>query len=93
MCRPGASPEDQTRLKEIRDAIVAEKNVDAALLPDALIGLLGASAGCELGPVAAVVGGMLAAELIKAASLKDKPHNNFFCFDGHTMEGRVVTLE
>ena len=46
----------------------------------------------ELSPVCAVVGGVLAQEVIKAVSQKDKPLNNFFLFDGYSSEGVVETI-
>ena len=46
----------------------------------------------ELSPVCAVVGGVLAQEVIKAVSQKDKPLNNFFLFDGYNSEGVVETI-
>ena len=42
-----------------------------------------------LNPVAAIVGGVLGQEIIKAISQKDPPHNNFFCFDGVNHSGIV----
>jgi ubiquitin-like 1-activating enzyme E1 A len=35
----------------------------------------------ELSPVAAIVGGVLAQEIIKVISNKDEPHKNFFLFN------------
>jgi len=35
----------------------------------------------ELSPVAAIVGGVLAQEIIKVISNKDTPHNNFFLYN------------
>ena len=34
----------------------------------------------QVSPVCAIVGGEIAAEVIKAVSQKDAPHNNFFFF-------------
>ena len=38
----------------------------------------------ELSPCAAVVGGVLAQEIIKAVSHKDEPIRNYFFFNGST---------
>ncbi|XP_060082452.1 SUMO-activating enzyme subunit 1-like [Ylistrum balloti] len=43
----------------------------------------------ELSPVCAVVGGILGQEIIKAVSHKDKPHNNFFFYNGVEGSGLV----
>lgn len=42
----------------------------------------------QLSPVCAIVGGVLAQEIIKAVSQKDLPHNNFFFFS--TLDGAGV---
>lgn len=42
----------------------------------------------QLSPVCAIVGGVLAQEIIKAVSQKDPPHNNFFFFN--TQDGAGV---
>ena len=48
--------------------------------------------GCELAAVAAIVGGVLAGEVIKAVSGKDAPLRNIFLFDGHDSNGVVEYL-
>ena len=45
--------------------------------------------GSELAAVAAIVGGVLAGEVIKAVSGKDAPLRNIFLFDGHESNGVV----
>lgn len=87
--------EDQAALDKIKVAVCKS----AMVAPEKLAGFdgqlveLAASArGCELSPVAAVVGGVLAGELIKAMSLSKRPLDNFFVFDGTVMAGRVVRL-
>jgi len=46
----------------------------------------------ERSPVAAIVGGKLAQEIIKAISNKDAPHNNFFIFNPCDGAGVVEKL-
>eukprot|EP01134_Creolimax_fragrantissima_P000547 CFRG0547T1 len=43
---------------------------------------LGACSTIAFSPAAAIVGGVLGQEILKVASRKDKPHNNFLYFDG-----------
>nr|XP_002121043.1 SUMO-activating enzyme subunit 1 [Ciona intestinalis] len=45
-----------------------------------------------LSPVAAVVGGVMAQEVIKACSKKNKPHQNFFFFNGLNHTGIVDNI-
>ena len=46
----------------------------------------------ELSPVAAIVGGVLAQEIIKVISNKDAPHNNFFLYNPMETCGVVETI-
>jgi len=46
----------------------------------------------ELSPVCAIVGGVLGGEVIKAVSLKDAPHNNFFLYNGFQCDGFVEQI-
>lgn len=41
-------------------------------------------------PVCAVMGGMIAQEVVKAISRKDEPLCNVLCFDGTSGDGTVV---
>ncbi len=46
----------------------------------------------ELSPVCAVVGGVLAQEVIKAISAKDRPYTNTFLYDGRQSTGVIELL-
>ena len=46
----------------------------------------------ELAPVAAIVGGILGQEVIKAISNKDAPHNNYFFYNPLESCGVVETI-
>ncbi|XP_067942335.1 SUMO-activating enzyme subunit 1-like [Watersipora subatra] len=46
----------------------------------------------ELSPVCAIVGGVLAQEILKAVSHKDAPHNNHFLFDPESLAGIVECI-
>ena len=48
--------------------------------------------GFELAPVCAVVGGMVASEVIKIISNKERPVNNSFFFDGTSADGIILRL-
>ena len=50
------------------------------------------SAVHEFAPVCAVVGGMLAQDILKALSAREAPIANFFTFDGNTGSGAVVRM-
>lgn len=46
----------------------------------------------EFAPVCAVVGGMLAQDILKALGVREAPLANFFTFDGSTGAGNVVRM-
>jgi ubiquitin-like 1-activating enzyme E1 A len=46
----------------------------------------------EFAPVCAVVGGMLAQDILKALGAREAPLANFFTFDGSTGGGNVVRM-
>lgn len=80
-------------------AVVLAKNValerigvDPALLTESYLRDLIGSLGCELSPVAAIVGGVFAGEVIKVVSGKDMPLNNFFFYDGIDSTGLVEQI-
>jgi ubiquitin-like 1-activating enzyme E1 A len=50
------------------------------------------SAVHEFAPVCAVVGGMLAQDILKALGVREAPLANFFTFDGSTGGGNVVRM-
>jgi len=80
--------EDLDKLKQLRDQTLEKLAVPTTKIPDQLLGLLFA----ELSPVAAIVGGVLGQEVIKAISNKDAPHNNFFFYNPLESCGVVETI-
>ena len=50
------------------------------------------TANHEFAPVCAVVGGMLAQDILKALGVREAPLANFFTFDGSTGAGNVVRM-
>jgi len=88
--RPRASQrsEDLDKLKELRDQTLTNISVPKEKISDEMLGLLFA----ELSPVAAIVGGVLGQEVIKAISNKDAPHNNYFFYNPIDSCGVVETI-
>lgn len=68
---PSTRNEDLQKLRDIRDEIAKE------LVPDSAFVHIFA----QISPVAAIVGGALSQEVIKAISQKEAPHLNVFLFD------------
>lgn len=50
------------------------------------------TAAHEFSPVCAIVGGMLAQDILKALAAREPPIANFFAFDGNTGGGTVTRM-
>ncbi|KAI0004481.1 hypothetical protein BJV74DRAFT_377837 [Russula compacta] len=71
----------------------AEVNKDAfPAIPRQLVESIVTAAIHEFAPVCAVVGGMLAQDILKALGVREAPLANFFTFDGNTGGGNVVRM-
>jgi len=72
----------------------AGSNAEAAkvLVSNAYLADVATAASAELSPVSAIVGGMVASEVIKVISGKETPINNAFFFNGETSDGIVQRL-
>uniref|UniRef100_A0A2K5RIE1 SUMO1 activating enzyme subunit 1 n=1 Tax=Cebus imitator TaxID=2715852 RepID=A0A2K5RIE1_CEBIM len=80
--------EDSELLLQIRNDVLDSLGVSPDLLPEDFVRYCFS----EMAPVCAVVGGILAQEIVKALSQRDPPHNNFFFFDGMKGNGIVECL-
>ncbi|XP_046537655.1 SUMO-activating enzyme subunit 1 isoform X1 [Equus quagga] len=80
--------EDSELLLQIRNDVLDSLGVNPDLLPEDFVRYCFS----EMAPVCAVVGGILAQEIVKALSQRDPPHNNFFFFDGMKGNGIVECL-
>jgi ubiquitin-like 1-activating enzyme E1 A len=49
--------------------------------------------GCEVSPVAAILGGIMGQEVVKAISKRDEPICNFFVFNGDDCAGTIAALQ
>ncbi|KAG1662099.1 SUMO-activating enzyme subunit 1 [Nymphon striatum] len=83
--KPCQSEEDSKLLLKLGDHILDKIGVPRSKLNDKFSKMVFG----ELSPVCAVVGGILAQEIIKAVSCKDAPIDNFFFFNGDTNDGSV----
>ncbi|KIN96336.1 hypothetical protein M404DRAFT_1006843 [Pisolithus tinctorius Marx 270] len=86
-----ATPE----LLSIANAMLAEAEVNSQVLPtmpSELIESVCRSASHEFSPVCAVVGGLLAQDILKALAAREAPIANFFVFDGNSGSGTVVRM-
>uniref|UniRef100_T1JJP0 SUMO-activating enzyme subunit 1 n=1 Tax=Strigamia maritima TaxID=126957 RepID=T1JJP0_STRMM len=79
------SNEDSTNLCSLNDQLLE----DIGMSKDRVNTKIFWSVYAELSPVCAIVGGVLAQEVIKAVSCKDTPHNNFFFYNAMEDSGIV----
>ncbi|KAH7920475.1 hypothetical protein BV22DRAFT_1021116, partial [Leucogyrophana mollusca] len=86
-----AVPELQSIANSVLEASDVNKQVLTAV-PSELIGTACTSAAHEFSPVCAVVGGMLAQDILKALAAREAPIANFFTFDGNTGGGTVCRM-
>lgn len=75
-------------LLEVRNDVFEKLKIDNELLGDEFT----SNCAGEFYPVNAIVGGVMAQEVIKAVSGKDTPHNNFFFYDGVATTGMVQNI-
>lgn len=91
---PGG-PSDVDELETIANRLLAEAEVNRQIIaqvPRDLMETVAPTAAHEFAPVCAVVGGMLAQDILKALGAREAPIANFFTFDGHTGGGTVVRM-
>ncbi|XP_037041173.1 SUMO-activating enzyme subunit 1 [Bradysia coprophila] len=85
----GRDPFYKTRSEDLAKLLAIRNEIAPNLgIPDAAF----VHVFAQISPVAAIVGGELAQEIIKAVSQKEAPHNNLFLFDPATCCGYVETI-
>lgn len=92
ICRnpqPTTRNEDIEVLKKLRDSELSEVSVPLEKVPDHCF----QSVFSQLSPVCAIVGGVLAQEVIKTVSQNGTPHNNMFFFNPENSSGKVMCLK
>ncbi|KAJ7069908.1 hypothetical protein C8F01DRAFT_1114598 [Mycena amicta] len=86
---------DAAELQSISDSLLSAADVRKQVLdtvPPELIQSLSETALAEFSPVCAIVGGMLAQDILKTLAARDPPIANFFTFDGNTGAGTVCRM-
>jgi len=84
-----------TELQTIANTLLANAGVNKQVIstmPQDLVETMSATAAHEFSPVCAVVGGMLAQDILKALAAREPPIANFFTFDGNGGSGTVCRL-
>ncbi|EDW84987.1 uncharacterized protein Dwil_GK12842 [Drosophila willistoni] len=78
--------QDLTKLQVIRDELISSPT--ATDLNEQVLGMLFA----QISPAVAIVGGVVAQEVIKVITKVEAPHRNLFIFDPNTCAGYVETI-
>ncbi|KAK4306272.1 hypothetical protein Pmani_021894 [Petrolisthes manimaculis] len=81
---PAHRKEDEVELLTIKNALMDKMNIPQEKVNNNFAGIVFG----QMSPVCAIVGGILAQEIIKTVSQKDPPNNNFFFFS--TLDGAGV---
>ncbi|PPR05350.1 hypothetical protein CVT24_007964 [Panaeolus cyanescens] len=95
----GYLPDDSTLaddLEKISNSILTQADVNKQVLPAIprnVVESFATTAAHEFSPICAIVGGMLAQDILKALGGRDAPIANFFVFDGTIGGGTVCRLD
>jgi len=84
-----------SELQAIANTLLSNADVNKQVItaiPQDLIETMSTTAAHEFSPVCAVVGGMLAQDILKALAAREPPIANFFTFDGNGGGGTVCRL-
>ncbi|KAH8114313.1 hypothetical protein DFH11DRAFT_1593779 [Phellopilus nigrolimitatus] len=84
-----------SEIEEIAGSLFAEADVHKRVLksmPKDIFQSLATTAAHEFSPVCAVLGGLLAQDMLKALAAREPPIANFFFFDGNTGHGSVCRM-
>ncbi|ORX92994.1 SUMO-activating enzyme subunit 1 [Basidiobolus meristosporus CBS 931.73] len=87
------TPEDTEEILSLRNSFLPTISVDTSVLSDEFLTTLVLNARADLTPVCAIVGGILAQEILKVLSAKELPVNNFFLYNGLDGTGLVHQVE
>ncbi|CAJ0625706.1 5843_t:CDS:2 [Entrophospora sp. SA101] len=90
---PPKLSEDIEKLSSIRDSYMQSVGIDSSFVSDELLKSLVLNFSAELSPICAIVGGILAQDILKALSCKELPINNFFIYDGNEGSGLIYKFE
>lgn len=86
--KEGRDPHHKTRDDDLLKLQKIRNEIAENLVPDSVFDHVFA----QISPVAAIVGGELSQEIIKAVSQKEAPHHNLFLFDPESCCGFVESI-
>ncbi|KAI9204917.1 uncharacterized protein BJ171DRAFT_598927 [Polychytrium aggregatum] len=90
---PQETDADVKEMRVLRDAYVSEHQIPSSFLTDDYVRTWARMAALEVMPVCAIVGGLLAQEILKVVSKKELPFNNYYCYYALEGVGYVMKVE
>eukprot|EP00455_Lapot_gusevi_P014452 TRINITY_DN1721_c0_g1_i1.p1 TRINITY_DN1721_c0_g1~~TRINITY_DN1721_c0_g1_i1.p1 ORF type:complete len:358 (+),score=82.05 TRINITY_DN1721_c0_g1_i1:103-1074(+) len=87
-----SQPVELQQLEEVKQKYLQENQLPPTALPDSLFQLVSQGAGHDLSPVCAIVGGLLAQEILKCVSGKDTPLKNTVVFNALDAESVILDI-
>ncbi|RIA90591.1 SUMO activating enzyme [Glomus cerebriforme] len=73
---------DMIKLKSLRDSLFTSNNIDVPTVTDEFLWTFTSNVTTELSPVCAILGGILAQDILNTLSQRELPISNFFVYDG-----------
>lgn len=86
--KEGRDPSPKTRDADLLKLGEIRNGIAEGLVPDGAI----SNVFAQIAPAAAIVGGEISQEIIKAVSQKEAPNHNFFFFDPNTCCGFIESI-
>ncbi|CAI2176957.1 7770_t:CDS:2 [Funneliformis geosporum] len=80
---PASNDDDIRKLKSLRDSLLTSNGIRVSTVTDEFLEMLSLNAQAELSPVCAIMGGLLAQDILNALSRRELPINNLFIYNGH----------
>ncbi|CAG8486902.1 5354_t:CDS:2 [Funneliformis caledonium] len=80
---PINNEDDIRKLKSLRDSLITSNGIKVSTISDEFLVMLSLNARAELSPVCAIMGGLLAQDILNALSRRELPINNLFIYNGH----------
>ncbi|TPX37472.1 hypothetical protein SmJEL517_g00567 [Synchytrium microbalum] len=84
--------QDAEALPAFKNTYLESQSLEASVIKDDQLWTISAMLGRDLAPVCAIVGGILAQEIIKTMAQNDEPLNNFFVLDAMLSVGAVLPV-
>lgn len=90
---PTANEIDMAKLKSLKDSLFTSNNINVSTVTDEFLRTFTLSITAELSPVCAILGGILAQDILNTLSQRELPINNFFLYDGIEGSGVIYQVE